>query len=149
MNDKPIDTEQPKKPNLDAEQEANLRGLMPDFEPKGDDIKKAAGNGAQKEPDKETLQIVSLMYAGLFGVAAARLGQHWALSGDELVQLAVPTVAVLDKYMPGAKLGVEVALLAAVAMVIVPRVITTMQQQPIDGKSEVVGDGDKSEHVAA
>jgi hypothetical protein len=145
----PIDTEQPKKPNLDEGQEANLRGLMPDFEPKGEDIKNAAGNGTQKEPDKETLQIVSLMYAGLFGVAAARLGGHWALSGDELVQLAVPTVAVLDKYMPNAKLGVEVALLAAVAMVIVPRVIVTMQQQPIKGESEVVSDGDKSEHVTA
>lgn len=145
------ENKEPKKSNLDEGQEASLRSLMPDFEPKGDDIKKAAGSSSksQKEPDPETIQIVSLMYAGLFGVAAMRLGEHWALSADEVHQLAAPTVAVLDKYMPGAKLGVEVALLAAVAMVVFPRVMVTISKQPLEGESEEVSDGNQSKHVQA
>lgn len=144
------ENKEPKKSNLDEGQEASLRSLMPDFEPKGDDIKKAGGSSkSQKEPDPETAQIVSLMYAGLFGIAASRLGDHWTLSVEELNQLAAPTVAVLDKYMPGAKLGVEVALLAAVAMVVFPRVMITIQARPIEGESEEVSDGDKSKHVTA
>lgn len=140
------DNQQPKASNLDAGQEANLRSLMPDFEP-GDDVKKEGSKSkTEKEPDRETLQIVSVMYAGLFGVAAMRMGEHWALSDDEVNQLAVPTVAVLDKYLPGARLGVEVALLAAVAMVIFPRVMVNVSQQPIEG--EVVN-GNQSEHIKA
>ena len=139
--------EQPKEPNLNPAQEAELRGLMPDFEPKGDDIKKEGGGTAQKAPNAETLQIVSVMLAGVFTVAAARLGDHWALLQEELVALAVPTFAVLEKYLPVAKVGPEVALLAAVAMIVFPRVMITLQQQPIEGKSEeVVTDGDKPEH---
>lgn len=144
------ENKEPKKSNLDEGQEASLRSLMPDFEPKGDDVKKESGKSkAQKEPDPETIQIVSLMYAGLFGVAAMRLGEHWALSADEVHQLAAPTVAVLDKYMPGAKLGVEVALLAAVAMVVFPRVMVTISTQPLEGESEEVKDGNQSKHVQA
>lgn len=134
----------PEKKLLDDEQENSLRELMPDFEPK-----KGAGTGSksktQKEPDKESVAMVSLMYAGVFAVLASRLGAHWQLSEAEIVSLAEPTVAVIAKYYPDARVGAEVALLAAVAMVVVPRLLVP---SVVEGELvEVEKDGDKSGHV--
>lgn len=129
-----------KKPELDPQQERELRGLMPDFEPveekKGQAKTEAAG-------DAQSVMMVSLMYAGLFGVLATRLGDHWNLSEAEVTSLAAPTVAVIAKYFPDMRVGAEMALLSAVAMVVVPRL---MVPAPVEG--EVVEDGDKSQHAA-
>jgi hypothetical protein len=136
------DQEQPK--HLGDEQEAALKKLVPVDEPKGD-----AKGESKKEPDKETVMLVSGLYMGLFGLASARLGEHWALTGDESAGLALATVAVLDKYLPGMKVGVEATLVAAVVVIVMPRVMASLQNgKVVDEKGEPDG-GDKSEHKEA
>lgn len=130
-----------KAPKIDPAQEADLLKLTGDF-----DASKVAGSDGktQKEPSKETIGFISLMYAGVFGILAARIGEHWALKPDEVAMLAEPTALVMDKYFPDSGLGCEAALVGAVFLVVMPRLLVP---QPIDGEVvEGVGNGDKSEH---
>lgn len=132
-----------KKPALDPAQERELRELMPDFEPQEE--KQGTGKAAAAD-DKQSIMMVSLMYAGIFGVLASRLGAHWNLSEAEVASLAAPTVAVMAKYFPSMRVGPEMALLSAVAMVVVPRLMVpgAVEGEVVEGE----GDGDKSEHAA-
>jgi len=133
--------DEPEKPkNLSDEQEAALNGLVPKDEPKGD-----SKGDDQKKPDKETVMLVAGLYAGLFGMVSMRFGDHWQLTGDEAMTLSSATVAVLDKYLPGMKVGVEAMLCAALVGIVGSRVMVSIQK-PIDGKVEGEADGDKSEH---
>lgn len=139
-----IGSEEVKVLNLSVEQEAELRNLEPDFEPK----KNGASDGkTQKEPDEQAVGMVTLLYAGLFAVLATRLGDHWQLTEKELVSLAEPTVAVVAKYYPDVKLGPEMALVAAVAVVVFPRLMVkpVIEGELVEGEEG----GDKSEHRAA
>lgn len=128
--------------HLSADQENELRGLVPEFEP----VKNGGGDGDSAKnkgaPDAESIQMMSLLYAGVFGLLAARLGDHWALSEAELQSIAAPTAAVVQKYLPDAQMGVEAALVVSLMVVVVPRL---MVKPPIDGEVE---DGDKSQHFA-
>lgn len=141
MNQQVIGSEELKILNLSIEQEEELRKLEPDFEPKKTD---SPGGKTQKEHDPQAVGMITMLYAGLFAVLAARLGDHWQLTEKELVSLAEPTVAVVAKYYPDVKLGPEMALISAVAIVVLPRLLVSA---PIEGEV-VEGDasGDKSEH---
>lgn len=128
---------QDKPVHLNEDQESALRGLVPDFEPAAGEPKKEKA----KEPDVNAIAMVSMMYMGSFAILAARLGDHWALTEKEVAMLAEPTVAVIEKYAPGAQMGPEAALIAAAVIVIAPRL---MVKPPIEGEL----DGDKSQHPA-
>lgn len=137
-----IGGEEVKPLNLSLEQEAELRDLEPDFEPKKGEG--PSNSKTQKEPDEKAVGMISLLYLGIFGVLAARLGDHWQLNEAELKSLAEPTVMVVQKYYPDAKVGPEIALVAAVIMVVVPRLLVppVIEGELVEGEES----GDKSEH---
>jgi len=141
MNNESIG-EQQKPPVLDPSQEAELKKLNGDFEPEKAGSGKAGST--QKEPDKDTVAMISLMYAGTFGILAARLGAHWNLSPAEVSMLAEPTALVIEKYYPDASIGCEAALVGAVFLVVVPRLMVppAIEGEVVEGE----GDGDKPKH---
>jgi hypothetical protein len=109
-------------PSLDAGVERALDSAIADFEPVSEEQAKSGG-----KEDTESAAMVGMMYAGVFSVLALRLGDHWALSPLEVEALAVPTVAVIKKYIPNAKAGPEAVLLGAVAMVVLPRLVASKE----------------------
>ena len=132
--------------NLSPENEAALDALMPDFEPEPEKQKEPA-------PDKQTEEMIGAFYGVAFGIAATRLGEHWALSEDEVRALSEPTVAVLNKYAPNAKVGPEAALLGAVVMVVMPRLMVP-KEEPVPEEPDAItdeqeaADGHQPQHPA-
>ena len=64
------------------------------------------------------------LYGGLFDILAKRMGEHWALNDTERMMIAKPTKRVLDKYR--IKTTPEFALLATAGILVIPRVLITL-----------------------
>jgi hypothetical protein len=118
-----VEVEEVPEQTLSPENEAALDGLINDFEPE-----KEATTSAND--DEQSAAMVGMFYAGAFNILSARMGDHWALSPEEVEALSVPTVAVVKKYMPNAKAGPEAALLGAAAIVILPRLMVGKEPEP-------------------
>lgn len=123
---------------LTNEQVESLNELIPNSEPTAE--QSTVDNTAA------TVQMVEMLVTGVFAVLATRLGSHWALKPAESKAIAEPAVMVLDKYFPDMNFGPELALVGAVGMVVLPRVI---MQVDIEKKKGEVIDGDQSEPVTA
>ena len=74
-------------------------------------------------------QELAALYQMVFGVVASRRGAHWNLNATEAGELGKATDAVIQKYAPGANLGVEGALVLTAAAITVPRIMADMQNQ--------------------
>lgn len=115
-------------PALDPETEAALNSALAEFEP-------VEENESQKQSaDDGSAAMVGMFYAGAFQILSARLGEHWALDQAEVEALAVPTVAVVKKYMPNAKAGPEAALIGAAAMIVLPRLMFKDEKEVKDNQ---------------
>jgi hypothetical protein len=123
---------------LSEEQEAALGQLQPDFVPPNDKDEKSS-KAAEKA---QSIHTVTMVLGGVFEVLAVRLGEHWRLDPKEANAIAVPAVEVMDKYLPEFENGPEVALVAAVGMVVLPRVLA--QKQLSSNEPEGAQNGDKS-----
>jgi len=84
-------------------------------------------------PDNQ-LQFMTTMVAQLlgtsFGIMSTRMGDHWALTEQEAIQLATPTVAILERYGLLSKVAQSsdfIALGIAGAAIFTPRIMFTME----------------------
>jgi hypothetical protein len=136
---KPVD------PGLTDEQANALDQMQPDYVPGGDDEKK-------KEPPKnaQSVAMITMVLGGVFEVLAVRLGDHWRLDPKEAKAIAEPAVAVLDKYLPDFESGPELALVASLGMVVLPRALQQKQiAQQTENDKETVNDGNQPKSDAA
>ena len=89
--------------------------------------KKTAGKSHDLEQTKFMIQ--TLLSVG-FNISAARLGDHWRLADHESSALAEPIAAIMDRHdltgVTGAY-GEYIALIAAIGMIIVPKVMITIE----------------------
>jgi len=127
----------PVDPGLTDEQASALDQLQPDFVPGTDDKPKQAPKNAQ------SIAMVTMVLGGVFEVLAVRLGDHWRLDPKEAKAIAEPAVAVLDKYLPDFESGPELALVASVGMVVMPRVLKQKQLAQQDEEIREVVNGDQ------
>ncbi len=134
--------EQPIDTGLSPEQENALNMMQPDYEPKAEGEKA----DRQSAKQKQQVQMVGLVVAGVFEVLSSRLGDHWRLDPKEVKAIAEPASMVIDKYLPDFESGPEFALLAAVGMVVVPRVL--VQKQISQEQPEGAEHGDQPKSVA-
>lgn len=121
------------KTGIEPEQRAGLEAMISAEEP-------AAKAEQPTVAGMTSGQLWSVLISVGFSVAASRRGGHWALSPDEAEQLGEAAGAVADKYMPDMEAGPEYALLGAVFMVCLPRVMEDRAIAAAEGGS----DGDKS-----
>ena len=96
--------------------------------------------GGNKTPTKpksapvapETAILVQSVIQGVFSVGAARLGSHWAITDEEAEGIAIPTANIIAKYMDTesmAKYSDPAALMIALGVVVVPRVMITISKK--------------------
>ncbi|PHR67958.1 hypothetical protein [Alcanivorax sp.] len=89
------------------------------------------GQGAandDKPEDTVGVQEIKALTQMAFAVAAARFGPHWNLSNDEAQGLAEAGDAVAQKYLGNVTMGPEAALCITAGMIILPRVVLTLNQ---------------------
>lgn len=136
MNEEKIieTNETPEVEKLTDDQSKALDELTPDFQ-----VKVKAEEEKTSKKQTESIMMMGLLLTGVFEVLAVRLGDHWRLDQREASAIAEPAIAVIDKYVPNFENGPELALVAATAMVVVPRVMA--QQQIREGGNN----GDQSE----
>lgn len=88
-----------------------------------------AANDDQPKPDDAVgVQEIKALTQMAFAVAAARFGPHWNLSNDEAQGLAEAGDAVAQKYLGNVTMGPEAALCITAGMIILPRVVLTLNQ---------------------
>ena len=120
---------------LTSEQSAALDGMQPDFVLGNESEAKKA-----KPKSSESVVMVTMVLAGVFEALSVRLGDHWRLSPQETEAIANPAVMVLDKYMPDFESGPELALVAAMGMVVMPRLLQQKQLNNNDKNSDDKGE---------
>jgi len=110
-----------------------------------DDMAKLEGTYKENREDSEFEPRSNgelLMLVGTtFAIAAGFLGDHWHLNEGEGEAFTAALDPVLDKYCPDLSLGVEITLVMAAGMIVLPRV---MQTKAINEKAKK-DHGDKSE----
>lgn len=74
-------------------------------------------------PGPSSAELCEQLLALSFAVAAARLGEHWRLSPEEAAEGGKAYGALLDKYLPGAELGVEATAVVVTGMIVLPRLL--------------------------
>lgn len=79
--------------------------------------------GDDPGPGPSTVEVCSTCLDVTFAVVAARAGDHWKLSADELDMLGGALAAVVDKYFPDMATGPEATLIMVAGILIVPRVM--------------------------
>lgn len=142
-------TTEPKESGLTDDQEKGLDELSGDFVPA-----EPGSDGKKKERVDPKLDqsaaMINMALMGIFEVLGSRMGDHWRLDPKEAAAIAQPAAMVLDKYAPDFENGPELALLGAVGVVVLPRVIMQRQlvQQPKEPepqpqKKEVKPDGNQ------
>ena len=94
--------------------------------------------GAPAQPPGEFLgrEQAAALCDAVFGVVAARFGDHWRLAPQEAEALGGALDAVLAKYMPadGGQYGPEAALAITTAMIVLPRLQRQRQEAAEDAK---------------
>lgn len=133
------------KPAIEPETESALDDLI-DFDPDAQ-----PEQSEQASQDVQSVAMAAMFYQGAFKVLANRLGDHWALSVEEAQALSEPTIAVMNKYLPNAKVGPEAALVGAAAVIVLPRILasTKPEKEPEkpDAKPDDVPEEQEGEQV--
>lgn len=81
------------------------------------------GAEAEEPSGASSAELCEQLLALSFAVAAARLGEHWRLSPEEASEAGKAYGALLDKYAPGAELGVEATAIVVTGMIVLPRLL--------------------------
>ncbi|WP_101675629.1 hypothetical protein [Alloalcanivorax mobilis] len=90
-----------------------------------DDYKPEPG-GDKPEPASVGAKELAMLYHMVYGVAAARLGAHWAITETEANDLGRATDAVLAKYGARMAMGPEFTLVMTAAIITAPRAMLTL-----------------------
>lgn len=118
MNENEQEPERDVSAELDALAAAAEKESAGEWEPGEEPEPETAG------PDPQTVQVVQSITAVAFQIVAARRGDHWRLSNEELQGLSEPAAECLEKYAPNMAVGPEAALVIAAGMIVAPRLMT-------------------------
>lgn len=91
--------------------------------------KRTKGGRKKKSAGVDATQVASLIQT-CSRIVATRLGDHWVFSEEESMSIAEPLTRIMDRHDVAAKLGEYadyIALVSAVAMTVVPRVMVTRE----------------------
>lgn len=113
------------KPDIDPGIESDLKALEGEIV---DDPAPGQGGQGSGKHELSTADICSTVVALLFGIVAARRGEHWNLGADEQKALGEALGAVVDKYLPNMDTGPEAALVITAAIIIAPRLAVDRQE---------------------
>jgi hypothetical protein len=86
--------------------------------------------GKKNHDTVQTVYMVQTLLTVVFNISAMRLGEHWKLSNEESKNLAEPIAAILDRHDLTEKTGAYgdyIALVAAIGMIIVPKVMIQLE----------------------
>lgn len=92
--------------------------------------------------EEQTAQMISTLLSVSFSITAKRAGNHWLLSKEESEALAEPMAKIMARHNLTEKTGAYadyIALVLAVGMIIVPRLMTTMDNNKKKGGIQLVG----------
>jgi len=99
--------------------------------PEPKQTKKERKSGSSKKDATIPVAQVSAIITTGFAILATRAGAEWNITEDEAKSIAEPATRILDKLDIIQKLGPyadAIALITAVGMVVVPRVMVTIQK---------------------
>jgi hypothetical protein len=97
-----------------------------------------------KNDNENLTQTVNMMLMGIFGLVAGRAGEHWNITLEEASGVSLPLSRILERlgFLETAnQYGDYVALITAVGIIVIPRVLMT-QNAKVGGKANVNRQGE-------
>lgn len=132
MNEKKTES----KVSGDAEVLSDLDNI--NLDDSSDFVPDISGDSPEPEqPEMPTSEVLNLALTPIVAI----LAPNWQIKPEEIQMLSEAYGALLDKYMPGVAMGVEVTAILCTAMVVAPRIGTPLKVVEAEGGD----DGDQPE----